>query len=142
MIFMGRDPCGGSVRHVHRRGRPDQVAALCWHLPHANAMVARDAGLRSAAAPACSIRPLRGMESETMRIARFNGGRIGVVIGDTIRDVTAAAGVDPAEWPPLGMVRLIANFPVHRDKLAEAARSAPTLLLANLRLETPVPWPN
>ena len=32
-----------------------------------------------------------------MKIARFNGGRIGIVVGDTIRDVTAAAGIDPAE---------------------------------------------
>jgi 2-keto-4-pentenoate hydratase/2-oxohepta-3-ene-1,7-dioic acid hydratase in catechol pathway len=78
----------------------------------------------------------------TMRIARFNGGRIGIVVGDTIHDVTAAAGVDPAEWPPVGMVRVIANFSALRDKLAAAARSAPALSLANVRLETPVPWPN
>jgi 2-keto-4-pentenoate hydratase/2-oxohepta-3-ene-1,7-dioic acid hydratase in catechol pathway len=77
-----------------------------------------------------------------MRIARFNGGRIGIIDGDTIRDVTAAAGVDPAEWPPVGMVRVIANFAALRDPLAAAARSAPALSLANVRLETPVPWPN
>jgi 2-keto-4-pentenoate hydratase/2-oxohepta-3-ene-1,7-dioic acid hydratase in catechol pathway len=77
-----------------------------------------------------------------MRIARFDGGRIGIVIGDTIRDVTAAAGVDPAEWPPVGMVRVIANFPELRDKLAATAGSAAALLLGNVRLETPVPWPN
>ena len=77
-----------------------------------------------------------------MRIARFNGGRIGIVIGDTIRDVTAAADVDPAEWPPVGMVRVIAHFSGLRDKLAAAARSAPALPLADVRLETPVPWPN
>ena len=55
-----------------------------------------------------------------MRIARFNGGRIGIVIGDTIRDVTAAADVDPAEWPPVGMVRVIAHFSGLRNKLAAA----------------------
>jgi 2-keto-4-pentenoate hydratase/2-oxohepta-3-ene-1,7-dioic acid hydratase in catechol pathway len=77
-----------------------------------------------------------------MRIARFNGGRIGIVIGDTIRDVTAAADVDPAEWPPVGMVRVIAHFSGLRNKLAAAARSAPALPLADVRLETPVPWPN
>ncbi len=77
-----------------------------------------------------------------MRIARFNGGRIGIVIGDTIRDVTAAAEVEPAEWPPVGMVRVIANFSKLGDQLAAAARSAPALPLAEVRLETPVPWPN
>jgi 2-keto-4-pentenoate hydratase/2-oxohepta-3-ene-1,7-dioic acid hydratase in catechol pathway len=77
-----------------------------------------------------------------MRIARFNGGRIGIVMGDTVRDVTAAAGVDPAEWPPVGMVRVIAHFSGLRDTLAAAARSAPALALADVRLETPVPWPN
>ena len=77
-----------------------------------------------------------------MRIARFNGGRIGIVIDDTIRDVTAVAGIDPAEWPPVGMVRVIANFSRLGDKLAAAARSAPAIPLAEVRLETPVPWPN
>ena len=77
-----------------------------------------------------------------MKIARFNGGRIGIVVGDTIRDVTAAAGIDPAEWPPVGPVRLIANFATLRDKLAAAAQTAPAIPLDETRLETPVPWPN
>jgi 2-keto-4-pentenoate hydratase/2-oxohepta-3-ene-1,7-dioic acid hydratase in catechol pathway len=77
-----------------------------------------------------------------MKIARFNGGRIAIVIGDTIRDVTAAAGVDPDEWPPVGMVRVIANFSALRDTLTAAARSSPAFSLADARLETPVPWPN
>jgi 2-keto-4-pentenoate hydratase/2-oxohepta-3-ene-1,7-dioic acid hydratase in catechol pathway len=77
-----------------------------------------------------------------MKIARFNGGRIGIVVGDTIRDVTAAAGIDPAEWPPIGPVRLIANFATLRDKFSTAAQAAPAILLDEARLETPVPWPN
>ena len=77
-----------------------------------------------------------------MKIARFNGGRIGIVVVDTIRDVTAAAGIDPAEWPPVGPVRLIANFATLRDKLAAAAQTAPAIPLDEARLETPVPWPN
>jgi 2-keto-4-pentenoate hydratase/2-oxohepta-3-ene-1,7-dioic acid hydratase in catechol pathway len=77
-----------------------------------------------------------------MKIARFNGGRIGIVVGDTIRDVTAAAGIDPAEWPPVGPLRLIANFATLRDKLVAAAQTAPAMPLDEARLETPVPWPN
>ena len=77
-----------------------------------------------------------------MKIARFNGGRTGIVVADTIRDVTAAAGIDPAEWPPVGPVRLIANFATLSDKLAAAAQTAPAIPLDEARLETPVPWPN
>jgi 2-keto-4-pentenoate hydratase/2-oxohepta-3-ene-1,7-dioic acid hydratase in catechol pathway len=77
-----------------------------------------------------------------MKIARFSGGRIGIVIGDTIRDVTDAAGIDPQEWPPVGPLRLIANFAALRDKLAVAAQAATVIPLGEVRLETPVPWPN
>lgn len=77
-----------------------------------------------------------------MKIARFDGGRIGVVIDDTIRDVTAAAGVDSAEWPPVGPVRMIARFEELREPLLAAARAAKPLPLSDVRLETPVPWPN
>jgi 2-keto-4-pentenoate hydratase/2-oxohepta-3-ene-1,7-dioic acid hydratase in catechol pathway len=56
--------------------------------------------------------------------------------------VTVAAGIDPAEWPPVGPVRLIADFAALRDKLAAAAQMASPLPLDEARLETPVPWPN
>src|SRR6516164_2409528 len=78
----------------------------------------------------------------SMKIARFSGGRIGIVIGDTVRDVTDAAGIDPQEWPPVGPLRLIANFAALRDKLAVAAQAATVIALGEARLETPVPWPN
>jgi len=42
-----------------------------------------------------------------MRLARFDGGRLGVVTGDEIADITALCQVDPQEWPAMGMVRLI-----------------------------------
>ena len=77
-----------------------------------------------------------------MRIARFDGGRIGVVDGDTIVDVTAICGVDPAEWPAVGPLRLIRDFAALRPAIEAALTSAPRLPLADVRLETPVPWPN
>lgn len=76
-----------------------------------------------------------------MKIARFDGGRIGVVQGDRIFDVTAACGVDPVEWPPVGMVRTIAAFEGLRPALAAAARGE-GMALADVRLETPIPWPH
>jgi 2-keto-4-pentenoate hydratase/2-oxohepta-3-ene-1,7-dioic acid hydratase in catechol pathway len=77
-----------------------------------------------------------------MRIARFDGGRIGLVVDGDILDVTDAAGVDPAEWPPVGPLRLIAGFDHLKSKLLAAAAAATPVPLDKVRLETPVPWPN
>jgi 2-keto-4-pentenoate hydratase/2-oxohepta-3-ene-1,7-dioic acid hydratase in catechol pathway len=77
-----------------------------------------------------------------MKIARFNGGRIGLVDNGGIRDVTAAAGVDPAAWPPVGPIQMIARFGSCRDALVKAAAAAEPVPLDRVRLETPVPWPN
>lgn len=77
-----------------------------------------------------------------MKIARFNGGRIGVVVDDRIVDVSAAAGVDPGEWPPVGIVRMIADFAKLRPAIEAAANSGPSTPLAEAKLETPIPWPN
>jgi 2-keto-4-pentenoate hydratase/2-oxohepta-3-ene-1,7-dioic acid hydratase in catechol pathway len=76
-----------------------------------------------------------------VKIARFDGGRIGVVTGETITDVTEAVGVDTAEWPPVGIVRVIANFAALRPKIEAAARGAGKPL-AQVHLETPIPWPH
>ena len=77
-----------------------------------------------------------------MKIARFDGGRIGVVRDGRIYDVTAACGVDPAEWPPVGIVRTIAAFGTLRSKIEAAAASGAGIPLTEVRLETPIPWPH
>lgn len=77
-----------------------------------------------------------------MKLVRFNGGRVGLVINDTVRDITAAAGVDPQAWPPIDVVRLIARFPEQREALLAAATAAPAIPLGSVTLENPVPWPN
>jgi len=77
-----------------------------------------------------------------MNIARFNGGRIGVVSGDRIVDVSEACGVDPSEWPPVGINRTIASFASLRGAIAAAAAANPGVPLAGVRLETPIPWPH
>jgi 2-keto-4-pentenoate hydratase/2-oxohepta-3-ene-1,7-dioic acid hydratase in catechol pathway len=77
-----------------------------------------------------------------MKIARFDGGRIGVVQGELIHDVTAACGVDPAEWPPMGIVRTIAAFAQLRPAIERAVAAAPGVPLADVRLDTPIPWPH
>jgi len=75
-----------------------------------------------------------------MRIVRFNGGRVGVIVGDNVVDVTSQCGIDPDAWPPVGVTRLIAEFASRKDGLA--ASSAPAVPLSSVRLETPVPWPS
>ena len=75
-----------------------------------------------------------------MKIGRFNDGRIGVIVGDTIVDVSAACGVDPAEWPPVGIIRVIANFERLRPAIERAA-AGPGVPLSAVRLEPPITWP-
>jgi len=77
-----------------------------------------------------------------LKIARFDEGRIGIVTGDEIVDVTAACGIDAAEWPPVGPLRLIAGFETLRPALEAALATAPRRKLAEVRLLAPVPWPS
>jgi len=77
-----------------------------------------------------------------MKIARFDGGRIGVVVGDRIHDVTDACGVDPAEWPPMGMITTIAAFDELRPGIERVLGLSVGLPLSDVALETPIPWPH
>ena len=77
-----------------------------------------------------------------MKIARFNGGKIGIVTGTNIVDVTRACGVDPGEWPPVGINRVIANFAKLRPAIEAAAKSGTPEPLDGVKLETPIPWPH
>ena len=75
-----------------------------------------------------------------MKIARFNGDRIGIVHDDRIVDVTEICGLSAAEWPPVGISRVIADFGELRPRL-EAAAQQPGVALDTVRLEAPVTWP-
>jgi len=77
-----------------------------------------------------------------MKLARFDGGRIGIVENGNVLDVTAATGVDTTMWPPVGMVQLIAKFADKKDALVAAAKKAQPVPLDRVFLETPIPWPN
>ena len=44
-----------------------------------------------------------------MKLVRFDGGRVGVVRGEFIIDVTTAAQIRPNEFPTVGMNRLIVD---------------------------------
>ncbi|MEF9601937.1 FAA hydrolase family protein, partial [Paracoccus sp. PXZ] len=60
-----------------------------------------------------------------MKLVSFDGGRIGVVLEEGIVDITALSGVPAGSWPPVGMVRLIADFDGLRDLIAEAVAGGP-----------------
>jgi len=77
-----------------------------------------------------------------MKLARFDGGRIGIVRGEEIVDVTDVLDAKAGEWPPVAMTRLIANSSEYRPKLERSASSGMGIPLASVKLLTPVPWPN
>jgi 2-keto-4-pentenoate hydratase/2-oxohepta-3-ene-1,7-dioic acid hydratase in catechol pathway len=77
-----------------------------------------------------------------MKIARFNAGRIGIVLAGGVVDVTEAAGVSPAEWPPIGPVRMIRDFASKRSAIEAQAKVGSLIPLSEVHFETPIPWPH
>ncbi len=73
-----------------------------------------------------------------MKLARFDEGKIGVVIDDRIFDVSDLVDNDPRQWPPVAMNRLIADFARFRGAL-EVAEKRPGVALSSVQLLTPVP---
>lgn len=78
-----------------------------------------------------------------MKLARFNDGRIGVVVDDQhLVDISDVAGVDTRQWPPVGPTSLIARFAELRPRIEQALGDLPRVPLSSVKLRTPVPWPN
>ncbi|AIO75283.1 MULTISPECIES: fumarylacetoacetate hydrolase family protein [Pseudomonadota] len=77
-----------------------------------------------------------------MKICRFDNDRLGLVDGDTVRDVTAALDVLPNHRYPLPIFDpLIAHLPEVLQAIRRIAPSSPTLPLAGRRLLAPVANP-
>jgi 2-keto-4-pentenoate hydratase/2-oxohepta-3-ene-1,7-dioic acid hydratase in catechol pathway len=77
-----------------------------------------------------------------MKIADYNQGRIGVIDGDSVIDISDVVGHDPAAWPPTGMLRLIASFDQLKPKILAKLPSAERIPVSKVQLNCPVPWPN
>jgi 2-keto-4-pentenoate hydratase/2-oxohepta-3-ene-1,7-dioic acid hydratase in catechol pathway len=77
-----------------------------------------------------------------MKIANFNQGRIGIVEGDSIADVSDIVGYDPVAWPPTGMLRFIASFDHIKPRILERLRTAEKVPVSKALLNCPVAWPN
>src|SRR5260370_11242020 len=77
-----------------------------------------------------------------MKLASFNGGRIGVVIDDDIVDVADLVNATPNAWPPVAMLHVIDRFASLRGKIEDFVQTAARMKLSGVKLETPVAWPN
>jgi len=77
-----------------------------------------------------------------MRLCRFGDSRLGLVEGQTVRDVTAALEVLPAYRYPLpGHDPLIANLDKVTARIREISASSPVLALESQKLLSPVANP-
>jgi len=77
-----------------------------------------------------------------MRLCRFDENRLGLVLGEEIRDVTQALDVLPAvRWPvPRGDL-MIAHLGELRARIEEIAKAAPVVERSRIRLLSPVANP-
>jgi 2,4-didehydro-3-deoxy-L-rhamnonate hydrolase len=77
-----------------------------------------------------------------MRLCRFGTNRLGVVDGDSVRDVTAALDVLPACRYPLPPYDLmIANLDAVRSRACELMKEAPAVAAKGIQLLSPVANP-
>ena len=76
-----------------------------------------------------------------MKFIRFNDDRIGLTDGEKVVDITAIAAPE-GDWPPVGINRLIRDYDALRERFEMALAEASPLRLADVKLLTPVPWPN
>lgn len=76
-----------------------------------------------------------------MKLAALDGGRVALVDGDELVDVSDLVGVRPGEWPPVGGARAVAAFAADPPRWDDLA-SRPRMPLGGTRLECPLAWPN
>lgn len=78
-----------------------------------------------------------------MKLVSFADDRIGILTGpEHLVDATEALRVAASSWPPTAMVQAIAAFPTLRDELKRTLDDLPVHRIDEVRLNTPVAWPN
>ncbi|KJC55913.1 fumarylacetoacetate hydrolase [Bradyrhizobium sp. LTSPM299] len=77
-----------------------------------------------------------------MKIANFNQGRIGIIDGEFIADVSRVVNYDPVSWPPTGMLRFIASLKHIKPRLLNELKSAKRIPLTEAQFNCPIAWPN
>jgi len=77
-----------------------------------------------------------------MRIAVYDDNRVGLVRNETLVDVSDIVSARDGEWPPVFLLRAIADFDRLRPRLTEALRSREGLPLDRVQLRAPVVFPS
>ena len=77
-----------------------------------------------------------------MKLVSFDDNRVGVVVGDSVVDLSDLVGAGKGQWPPVAMTQLIAEFARLRPLIEAAAQTWPSRPLSKVRLATPIPWPS
>lgn len=77
-----------------------------------------------------------------MKICRFDDGKLGIVEGDAVKDVSQVAKLLPAlHWPVAPGDHFIANLATMLPAMAEAAKTAKSIPLKDVKLLSPVANP-
>ena len=77
-----------------------------------------------------------------MQLCRFDNDRLGLVEGDTVRDVTAALDILPRHGYPLPRYDpLVANLTALRPRIESLAAGAPSRPLAGVKILSPIANP-
>jgi 2-keto-4-pentenoate hydratase/2-oxohepta-3-ene-1,7-dioic acid hydratase in catechol pathway len=76
-----------------------------------------------------------------MRIGFFEDYKLGVILGETIVDVSSAAADIPSLGPHDLINGLISRYEAYRPRLEEAASRGKAIPLASVRLRAPLPRP-
>ena len=77
-----------------------------------------------------------------MRLARFNGGKTGLITDQGVVDVSDIAGRSDGTWPDMAMLRCVAEFDALRDALTKAEGERDAIDLASVTLDCPIPFPS
>ena len=77
-----------------------------------------------------------------MRLVVFDDSRLGLLRDAAVVDVSDLVGAGAAAWPPVFLVRAIADFERLRPRLLEALRDRRGIPFDRVRLGTPVVFPS
>jgi 2-keto-4-pentenoate hydratase/2-oxohepta-3-ene-1,7-dioic acid hydratase in catechol pathway len=77
-----------------------------------------------------------------VRLVVFDESRLGLLRDGAVVDVSDLVGAGGADWPPVFLLRAIADFDRLRPRLAEAVERRPGIPLDRVRLRAPVVFPS
>ncbi|HEY7139014.1 MAG TPA: fumarylacetoacetate hydrolase family protein [Methylomirabilota bacterium] len=72
----------------------------------------------------------------------FDDSRLGLLRDDSVVDASDLVGAGGADWPPVFLLRVIADFDRLRPRLLDALGRRPGIPLARVRLQAPVVFPS